>query len=115
MSAPVANLSEAAKRLDDAASAIKEAVELLLNPDDAAGLRTLSKQLGEVAEQLQNGMMIKALRVPLIDRKIAARAMGSGTPSEKKLEGLKKARTALAEYRKDRVPLLARRRTGVAT
>ncbi len=52
-----------------------------------------------MAEAFRNGMLLAGLRVPLLDRKIAARILAAGV-TPRKLEKLAESRAKLAEYRR---------------
>lgn len=103
------DLAAAAQHLEIAKTSLAETVRALKS-DGAAPLADLAQALGEMAEQFRKGMLLAGLRVPLIDSKNAARAMGRSR-SPKKLEALARARIVRdANRRLDKESKMIRRR-----
>ena len=91
----VPNLPAATRLLDQANTAIKEAVVALKRADGTEVWWSLATKIGVIADHLRSDRLRAALQVPLVDSKVGARAMGSSR-SEKKLAALAKARAAKA-------------------
>lgn len=89
----------AADNLDKAHTHIKEAVMHILRPREAERLWILAERLGKIAVEFRAGRRNAGLRLPLIDPRNGAAAMGS-SKSEKKLVALAKAREVLAAKRR---------------
>ena len=94
----VPDLVGAAKSLNDAKTAIREAIRGLLRPDGSEALLDVATRLGIIADHLIAGRLLAAIRTSPFDVKFAAAELGRKT-SEKKLEGIAKARRVLAEKR----------------
>jgi hypothetical protein len=99
------NLQAAARHLDQANTAIKEAMVALKRPDGYEAWWSLATKLGDMARHLREDRLQAALAVPIVDSKLGAKAMGASR-SEKKLAALAKARAAKAE--KDQMRRLTR-------
>lgn len=99
------DLQAAARHLDQANTALKEAMIAVRRADGSDTWWSLANKLGQIAQHLREGRLKAALEVPLVDSKVGAKAMGSSR-SEKKLAALAKARAAKAE--KDQMRRLTR-------
>jgi len=94
----VPDFSAAERHMENAKTSLLEAVRALRNPDQAAGLIKLADSFGKMATEFKNSRLIGGFNVPLIDRKMAAQAMGRDA-GIKKLAGVAKAREGRAKKR----------------
>lgn len=99
------NLPAAARLLDQANTAIKEAVVALKGADGTNAWWSLATKLGTIADHLRQDRLRAAVQVPIVDAKLGAKAMGASR-SDKKLAALAKARAAKAT--KDQMRQLTR-------
>jgi hypothetical protein len=94
----VPDLLGAAKSLDAANTAIKEAINALRRPDGSKILWDVATRLGMIADLLRDGRLLAAMKTHPFDIKYAAAEMGRSRSPEK-LDGIATARLALAAKR----------------
>jgi len=95
----VPDLAAAARHLENAHTSLAEAIKALRKADGTEVLDELGRKFSLMAEAFRNGMLLAGLKVPLVDRKMAARALAAGV-TPKKLEKLAESRAKLAEKRR---------------
>jgi hypothetical protein len=88
----------AAKSLNIANTAIKEAVAALHRPDGSEALWEVANRLGAIAEHLSACRLLAAMKTSPVDLSAAGRALGHGC-SDKKRAALVRNRQKLAEAR----------------
>src|ERR1700677_568231 len=95
----VPDLVSAARHLEAAHTSLAEATKSLRKADGTAVLDELGRKFSLMAEAFRNGMLLAGLRVPLVDRRIAARALAAGV-TPKKLAAVAVSRAKLAGARR---------------
>ena len=94
----VPDFKSAARSLNVANTAIKEAVVALRSPDGSQALWEVANRLGAIAEHLNAGRLLAAMKTSPVDLSAAGRALGRGCTDEKRA-ALAKNRQKLAEIR----------------
>jgi hypothetical protein len=99
MADPDLLLEEAAESVEAAVHSLQKALFLLNYRPQSRSLQDITSYLSKVSDRFKDGKRDEGLALELVDRKWAARVMGSYLNTGKK-QGLQKARETLALKRK---------------